>query len=84
MPAAPLFATALRRPSVEWLSLPAADGSKMPGVLLKPFDFDSTRKYPLLFFVYGGRELHPILAPAFDALAARPANARVVNVRVRK
>jgi dipeptidyl-peptidase-4 len=45
---------ALRRPSVEWLSLPAADGSKMPGVLFKPFDFDSTRKYPLLFFVYGG------------------------------
>ena len=26
----------------------------MPGVLLKPADFDSTRKYPLLFFVYGG------------------------------
>ena len=44
----------LRRPTVEWLTLPAADGSKMPGVLLKPFDFDSTRKYPLLFFVYGG------------------------------
>jgi len=44
----------LRRPTVEWMTLPAADGSKMPGVLLKPFDFDSTRKYPLLFFVYGG------------------------------
>ena len=26
----------------------------MPGVLMKPADFDSTRKYPLLFFVYGG------------------------------
>ena len=26
----------------------------MPGVLFKPADFDSTRKYPLLFFVYGG------------------------------
>ena len=26
----------------------------MPGVLIKPADFDSTRKYPLLFFVYGG------------------------------
>jgi dipeptidyl-peptidase 4 len=45
---------ALRRPGVEWLTIPAADGSKMPGVLLKPTDFDSTRKYPLLFFVYGG------------------------------
>ena len=45
---------ALRRPAVEWLSVPAEDGAKMPGVLLKPADFDSTRKYPLLFFVYGG------------------------------
>jgi dipeptidyl-peptidase-4 len=45
---------ALRRGAVEWLTIPAEDGSKMPGVLLKPADFDSTRKYPLLFFVYGG------------------------------
>jgi len=44
----------LRRPKIEWLTLPAADGSKMPAVIMKPFDFDSTRKYPLLFFVYGG------------------------------
>ncbi|HEY8259541.1 MAG TPA: S9 family peptidase, partial [Gemmatimonadales bacterium] len=44
----------IRRASVEWLSVPADDGAKMPGVLLKPADFDSTRKYPLLFFVYGG------------------------------
>ena len=44
----------LRRGSVEWLSIPAEDGSKMPGLLMKPVDFDSTRKYPLLFFVYGG------------------------------
>ena len=33
---------------------PTEDGAKMPGMLLKPADFDSTRKYPLLFFVYGG------------------------------
>ena len=44
----------LRRPAVEWMSVPAEDGTRMPGVLLKPADFDSTRKYPLLFFVYGG------------------------------
>jgi dipeptidyl-peptidase-4 len=44
----------LRRGPAEWLSIPTEDGSKMPGVLLKPADFDSTRKYPLLFFVYGG------------------------------
>ncbi|HEY7636644.1 MAG TPA: S9 family peptidase [Gemmatimonadales bacterium] len=44
----------LRRGPVEWLSIPAEDGSKMPGLLMKPVDFDSTRKYPLLFFLYGG------------------------------
>jgi len=44
----------LRRGPVEWLTIPTEDGSRMPGVLLKPADFDSTRKYPLLFFVYGG------------------------------
>jgi dipeptidyl-peptidase-4 len=44
----------IRRGTLEWLSLAAEDGSKMPGVLMKPADFDSTRKYPLLFFVYGG------------------------------
>ena len=46
--------TALRRGSVEWLNIPTEDGLKMPGVLMKPADFDSTKKYPLLFFVYGG------------------------------
>ncbi len=44
----------VRRGSVEWLTIPTADGARMPGVLMKPADFDSTRKYPLLFFVYGG------------------------------
>jgi dipeptidyl-peptidase-4 len=44
----------LRRGAVEWLSIPTEGDAKMPGVLLKPADFDSTRKYPLLFFVYGG------------------------------
>ena len=44
----------LRRGPVEWLSIPAEDGQPMPGVLMKPADFDPTRKYPLLFFLYGG------------------------------
>jgi dipeptidyl-peptidase-4 len=46
--------TALKRGPVEWLTLRAEDGAKMPGVLMKPVGFDSTRKYPLLFFLYGG------------------------------
>ncbi len=45
---------ALRRGPVEWLTIEAEDGARMPGVLMKPADFDSTRKYPLLFFAYGG------------------------------
>jgi dipeptidyl-peptidase 4 len=45
---------ALRRGAVEWFSVEAEDGLRMPAVLMKPADFDSTRKYPLLFFVYGG------------------------------
>jgi dipeptidyl-peptidase-4 len=44
----------LKRGPIEWLTIPAEDGAKMPGVLMKPVDFDSTRKYPLLFFLYGG------------------------------
>ena len=46
--------TALRRPTVEWLTIEGDGGVKLPGLMLKPADFDSTRKYPLLFFLYGG------------------------------
>ena len=38
--------TALKRPTVEWLTIPAEDGAKLPGVLLKPADFDSTPEVP--------------------------------------
>jgi dipeptidyl-peptidase-4 len=44
----------LKRGKVEFFSIPAADGAKMPAYLMKPADFDSTKKYPLLFHVYGG------------------------------
>jgi dipeptidyl-peptidase 4 len=44
----------LRRGTVEFFSVTADDGSKMPAYLMRPADFDSTRKYPLLFHVYGG------------------------------
>jgi dipeptidyl-peptidase-4 len=45
---------ALRRGAIEWITVKAEDGAPMPGLLMKPVAFDSTRKYPLLFFVYGG------------------------------
>jgi dipeptidyl-peptidase 4 len=44
----------LRRGTAEFFSVPADDGSKMPAYLMRPADFDSTRKYPLLLHVYGG------------------------------
>jgi dipeptidyl-peptidase 4 len=44
----------LSKGPVEFFSLPAADGSPMPAYLMKPAGFDSTKKYPLLFQVYGG------------------------------
>jgi dipeptidyl-peptidase-4 len=45
---------ALRRGPVEFFTVTADDGTKLPAYLMKPADFDSTRKYPLLFYVYGG------------------------------
>ncbi|MBA3658086.1 MAG: S9 family peptidase, partial [Gemmatimonadales bacterium] len=44
----------LNRGPVEFFGVQGANGVRMPGVLMKPPGFDSTRKYPLLFFVYGG------------------------------
>ncbi|HET9464847.1 MAG TPA: S9 family peptidase, partial [Gemmatimonadales bacterium] len=44
----------LRKGPVEFFSIPAENGAKMPAFLMKPADFDSTRKYPLLLHVYGG------------------------------
>ena len=44
----------LRKGSVDFFSIAAEDGARMPAVLIKPPGFDSTRKYPLLLHVYGG------------------------------
>ena len=44
----------LRRGSFEFFSIPADDGTSMPAMMMRPADFDSTRKYPLLLHVYGG------------------------------
>ena len=44
----------LRKGPVEFFRVVTDDGAKLPAYLMKPADFDSTRKYPLLFHVYGG------------------------------
>jgi dipeptidyl-peptidase 4 len=41
-------------PAPEFTSVPAADSTPLNAYLIKPSDFDSTRQYPLLMYVYGG------------------------------
>jgi dipeptidyl-peptidase-4 len=38
----------------EFVTIPAPDGFPLPGSVLKPPDFDATKKYPVLIHVYGG------------------------------
>jgi len=37
-----------------FFSIPARDGFALPAQILKPRDFDPSRKYPVIFSVYGG------------------------------
>lgn len=41
-------------PEVRFLTIPAADGTPMNAWMIRPADFDSTKRYPVLQFVYGG------------------------------
>ena len=45
---------ALRRGPQEFFQVDIGHGVKLDGWMMKPADFDSTRKYPVLFFQYGG------------------------------
>ena len=46
-------AAGLLYPPVEFLQLPLGEGLSVDGWLLKPRNFDSAKKYPLLVYVYG-------------------------------
>ena len=39
---------------VEFFTVPGADGTLLHASLIKPRDFDPTRKYPVLVYTYGG------------------------------
>ena len=39
---------------MEFPVITAADGTKLQGRLIKPFDFDASKKYPVIVYVYGG------------------------------
>ena len=43
----------MANPPVEFFQVDIGDGVKMDGWLVKPPDFDPTKKYPILFHVYG-------------------------------
>lgn len=44
---------ALNLPQAEFFSITTKDGIQMDGRMFKPNNFDATKKYPVLFYVYG-------------------------------
>jgi len=45
---------ALKRGPIEFFRVDIGDGVVLDGWQMKPADFDSTKRYPVLFYVYGG------------------------------
>jgi dipeptidyl-peptidase 4 len=39
---------------VEFLTVPGSDGTPLQAALIKPRDFDPSRKYPVIVYLYGG------------------------------
>ncbi|MGB6393219.1 MAG: DPP IV N-terminal domain-containing protein [Candidatus Acidiferrales bacterium] len=46
---------------VEFLTLPADDGTKLYAAMIKPPDFDPAKKYPVLVYVYGGPHVEEVV-----------------------
>ena len=45
---------------VEFLEIPASDGTKLYASIMKPPNFDPSRKYPVLINVYGGPQVQNV------------------------
>ena len=45
---------------VEWVDVAASDGTKLCGAMIRPPDFDPSRKYPVLVDVYGGPQIQTV------------------------
>jgi len=63
------------RGSLEWIELAAKDGTPLYGSLLKPADFDASRRYPVIVSVYAGPQAQTVTnswghVSAFDSLLA--------------
>ncbi len=61
--------TLARREVISWQS---KDGATIEGVLIKPVDFDASRKYPLLCVIHGGP----------TASISRPCSTRAITRRI--
>jgi dipeptidyl-peptidase-4 len=45
---------------VEWVDVSASDGTKLCGAMIRPPDFDPSKKYPVLVDVYGGPQIQTV------------------------
>jgi dipeptidyl-peptidase 4 len=54
----------------EVFSFTASDGQRLDGQMVKPVDFDSTRRYPVVFAIYGG----PGSQQVYDAFSSSGLN----------
>jgi dipeptidyl-peptidase 4 len=45
---------------VEFLDVAASDGTKLCASIIRPPDFDASRKYPVLVYVYGGPDVQNV------------------------
>ena len=52
---------------VELFHFKAEDGTELDGSMIKPFNFDPTKKYPVVLSVYGGPESHGVFNKFSDA-----------------
>ncbi len=48
-------------PSKQFTSLPAADGTPLNAYVIKPTDFEPSKKYPVLMYVYGGPGVQTVI-----------------------
>ncbi|HEX6902603.1 MAG TPA: DPP IV N-terminal domain-containing protein [Thermoanaerobaculia bacterium] len=54
LPSAPAKFDPATLPKWEYMTIPGPDGSRLPARLLKPADFDPSRRYPVIVYHYGG------------------------------
>ena len=65
------------RGAIEWVELEAPGGTRLYGSLLKPEDFDPSRRYPVILSVYGGPQSQTVtnswghISPRDSLLASR-------------